>query len=63
LLKNPDRRAQLAQAGHERSALFAWENVATEVLAVYEMALVGNSGISLESDSRVWNRFRGGAGQ
>ena len=60
LLSNEAARKSLATAGQTRSALFAWENVASEVLAVYEMALVGNEGVSLESDSRVWNRLRGG---
>ena len=62
LFDDENLRSQLALSGYERSQTFAWESVAQEVLAVYEMALVGNSGISLESESRVWNRLRNTGG-
>ena len=62
LFDDENLRSQLALSGYERSQSFAWESVAQEVLAVYEMALVGNSGISLESESRVWNRLRNTGG-
>jgi phosphatidylinositol alpha-mannosyltransferase len=62
LLADEEARSALALLGFERSASFAWESVAQEVLAVYEMALVGNAGITLESESRVWNRLRNTGG-
>lgn len=38
---DPARRAELARLGHERSALFSWEKVATETLKSFRKALAG----------------------
>jgi glycosyltransferase involved in cell wall biosynthesis len=39
LLDDPDRRAQLAHAGHERAATFTWQRSAEQHLEAYERAV------------------------
>ncbi len=36
---NPERMAQLSQAGYEQASRFSWEKVATETLSVFKAAL------------------------
>ncbi|CAB5008842.1 unannotated protein [freshwater metagenome] len=60
LLNNEKEREQLIESGIRRSLDFDWEKVACDIVDVYEMAMVGNEGIRLASEGRVWNRWRGG---
>jgi len=59
LLHNTDKREALITRGLERSLDFDWNKVASDIVDVYEMAMVGNEGVRLASESRVWNRWRG----
>jgi len=61
LLGNDEKRDSIAKSGLQRSMDFDWGTVAEDIVDVYEMAMVGNDGVRLSSESRVWNRLRGGA--
>lgn len=58
LLQNPQRREEIAEAGLARSQIFDWNTVGEQILSVYEMALVGNTKVTLASENRFWNRLR-----
>jgi phosphatidylinositol alpha-mannosyltransferase len=58
LLKNNQRREELAKAGLARSQIFDWNTVGEQILSVYEMSLVGNTKVTLASENRFWNRLR-----
>ncbi|CAB4734345.1 unannotated protein [freshwater metagenome] len=58
LLGNEDARNAIAMAGFEKAKIFDWDCVGDQILSVYEMALVGNSKVSLASENRFWNRLR-----
>ena len=60
LLQNDEKRGAIAEAGLRRSQDFDWSTVASDIVDVYEMAMVGNEGVRLASNSRVWSRLRGG---
>ena len=62
LFRDEELRLTLARKGLERSADFDWKKVAEDIVDVYEAALVGNQSVRLSSDSKVWNRIRGGDG-
>jgi len=60
LLRSPERRATLAEAGQQRARLFDWSVVADKILAVYETVIEGRAAAT-QPQGR-WNRFlRGGA--
>jgi phosphatidylinositol alpha-mannosyltransferase len=60
LLRRPERRAELAEAGQRRARIFDWSVVADEILAVYETVIEGRAA-AMPAQGR-WNRFlRGGA--
>ena len=58
LLGNDDARKQIADAGFEKAKILDWDTVGNQISSVYEMALVGNSKVSLASENRFWNRLR-----
>lgn len=58
LLQNDGERNAIAEAGLERSQIFDWNTVGEQILSVYEMALVGNTKVTLASENRFWNRLR-----
>lgn len=58
LLSNKAERNQLSARGFAHSRKYDWASVAEQILDVYEMVQVGNSKVTLASDSRVWNRIR-----
>ena len=58
LLSNQAERIQLSANGFSHSRKYDWSSVAEQILDVYEMVQVGNSKVTLASDSRVWNRIR-----
>jgi phosphatidylinositol alpha-mannosyltransferase len=60
LLRSPERRASLAQAGQQRARIFDWSVVADKILAVYETVIEGRAAATMPPAR--WNRFlRGGA--
>ncbi len=58
LLRDQKRRSDLSSRASEYAEKFEWETVAEQIMSVYELALVGNNGVSLGSENRVWNRRR-----
>lgn len=63
LLRDPERRAVLADAGRRRARQFDWSVVASKIMAVYETVIEGQAAALAEPTSR-WNRFlRGGLGR
>ena len=59
LMHDEAKRQWFTERGVARSRDFDWSTVALDVVDVYEMAMVGNDGVRLSSESRVWNRWRG----
>jgi phosphatidyl-myo-inositol alpha-mannosyltransferase len=59
LLQDPDRRSVVAKKGHDYAQGFDWDVVAERIYDVYEMAMVGGSGVTLSSDNRAWSRLLG----
>ena len=60
LLRRPERRAELADAGQARARIFDWSVVAGKILAVYETVIEGRAAATVPPGR--WNRFlRGGA--
>jgi phosphatidyl-myo-inositol alpha-mannosyltransferase len=58
LLENSQVREAIAIAGYEKAKSFDWNCVGEQILSVYEMAVSGNSKVTLASDNRFWNRLR-----
>ena len=58
LLENSQMRADIATAGFEKAKSFDWDSVGVQILSIYEMALAGNSKVTLASENRFWNRLR-----
>jgi phosphatidylinositol alpha-mannosyltransferase len=58
LLDNHELREKIAIAGYEKAKSFDWDSVGDQILSVYEMALAGNTKVSLASENRFWNRLR-----
>jgi phosphatidylinositol alpha-mannosyltransferase len=58
LLGDETARKNITDAGYEKSKFYGWNSVGEQILSVYEMALVGNSKVSLASENRFWNRLR-----
>lgn len=59
LLKNKERRDQLKVDGKIYAQYFDWDEVATRIYDVYEMAMVGLGKVTLSSENRGWNKFLG----
>ena len=58
LLGDETARKNITDSGYEKSKFYDWNSVGEQILSVYEMALVGNSKVSLASENRFWNRLR-----
>ena len=58
LLENQEKRERIAIAGYEKAKSCDWNSVGDQILSVYEMALAGNTKVSLASENRFWNRLR-----
>ena len=58
LLGNEKERTSLALAGYEKAKSFDWDSVGEQILSVFDMALAGNTKVSLASENRFWNRLR-----
>jgi phosphatidyl-myo-inositol alpha-mannosyltransferase len=59
LLKDGQRRNQLKIGGKIYAQYFDWDEVATRIYDVYEMAMVGLGKVTLSSENRGWNKFLG----
>ena len=59
LFENPSKRKSLALKGSEYAKSFDWDVVAESIYDIYEMAMVGYSGVTLSSDNRSWNKLLG----
>jgi phosphatidylinositol alpha-mannosyltransferase len=59
LLKDPVSRRAIAERGKLYAQEFDWDVVAEKIYDVYEMAMVGGSGVTLSSENRAWNKFLG----
>jgi phosphatidylinositol alpha-mannosyltransferase len=59
LIRNPAKRRQLAVRGSEYAKNFDWDVVAESIYDIYEMAMVGSTGVTLSSDNRAWNKLLG----
>jgi len=57
LLRDENKRKELAIAGKKHAQVFDWDVVAEQIFSIYEMAIVGGKGVSLSSDGRAWGRF------
>ncbi|HET7476010.1 MAG TPA: glycosyltransferase family 4 protein [Dermatophilaceae bacterium] len=62
LLRQPQRRAALAQAGHQRARRFDWSVVAQDVLAVYETVTAGTLAAADDVSTRWTRLLRGQLG-
>jgi phosphatidylinositol alpha-mannosyltransferase len=58
LLANEKDRSSLAIAGYKKAKSFDWDSVGEQILSVFDMALAGNTKVSLASENRFWNRLR-----
>jgi phosphatidylinositol alpha-mannosyltransferase len=59
LLKDGSHRDQLKSDGKVYAQYFDWDEVATRIYDVYEMAMVGLGKVTLSSENRGWNKFLG----
>ena len=59
LLKDQTLREQLKSDGKVHAQNFDWDEVATRIYDVYEMAMVGLGKVTLSSENRGWNKFLG----
>ena len=59
LLRNDQKRKDLATAGAKHAQRFDWSQVGEEIFEVYELAMVKGEKVSLTSDNRPWSRFLG----
>ena len=59
LLNDPLARRAIAERGKLYAQEFDWDVVAEKIYDVYEMAMVGGSGVTLSSENRAWNKFLG----
>ena len=57
LIRDEDSRLEMGIAGKKYAQSFDWDVVAQDIFEVYEMAMVGNSKVSLISDNRPWNKI------
>jgi phosphatidylinositol alpha-mannosyltransferase len=59
LLRNESLRSSIADKGKIYAQSFDWDVVAERIYDIYEMSMVGGSGVTLSSENRAWNRFLG----
>jgi phosphatidyl-myo-inositol alpha-mannosyltransferase len=59
LLQNSRERIAIAERGKIYAQEFDWDVVAEKIYDVYEMAMVGGTGVTLSSENRAWNKFLG----
>lgn len=59
LLTDKNLRENLKIKGKAHAQTFDWDEVATRIYDVYEMAMVGLGKVTLSSENRGWNKFLG----
>jgi len=59
LLKDATARRAIAERGKQYAQAFDWEVVADKIYDVYQMAMVGGSGVTLSSENRAWSKLLG----
>ena len=59
LLKDAAARRAIAERGKQYAQAFDWEVVAGKIYDVYQMAMVGGSGVTLSSENRAWSKLLG----
>jgi len=59
LLKNTEARKVIAERGKVYAQAFDWDVVADKIYDVYQMAMVGGTGVTLSSENRAWNKLLG----
>jgi len=59
VLNDAEKRDLIRKAGKEYAQSFDWDEVATRIYDVYEMAMVGLGKVALSSENRGWNKFLG----
>jgi phosphatidylinositol alpha-mannosyltransferase len=59
LLKDAIARRAIAERGKQYAQAFDWEVVADKIYDVYQMAMVGGSGVTLSSENRAWSKLLG----
>lgn len=59
LLRDQERRKELAAAGATHAQRFDWSQVGEEIFEVYELAMVSGQKVSLSSENRSWTRLLG----
>ena len=59
LLKDAAARRAIAERGKQYAQAFDWEVVADKIYDVYQMAMVGGSGVTLSSENRAWSKLLG----
>jgi phosphatidylinositol alpha-mannosyltransferase len=59
LLRDQNKREELAKAGAIHAQRFDWSQVGEEIFEVYELAMVNGRKVSLSSDARSWTRLLG----
>ena len=57
LLRDEQKRKDLANVGHQSAERFDWTQVAEQIMDVYSMALTGGEKVGLVSENRPWNRI------
>jgi phosphatidylinositol alpha-mannosyltransferase len=59
LFSHSEERLKIAQDGKKYSEQFDWDVVADKIYDVYEMSMVGGTGVSLSSENRSLSRLLG----
>ena len=59
LFKDSARRKSIAESGKIYAQSFDWDVVADKIYDVYQMAMVGGTGVTLSSENRAWNKLLG----
>jgi phosphatidylinositol alpha-mannosyltransferase len=59
ILSDSTQRDAIRAAGKSYAQSFDWDEVATRIYDVYEMAMVGLGKVVLSSENRGWNKFLG----
>jgi phosphatidyl-myo-inositol alpha-mannosyltransferase len=58
LLGDEQKRKELSRLGVEGSDKYDWNNIASQISDVYELALASGPGVALGSENRPWKRLR-----
>jgi phosphatidylinositol alpha-mannosyltransferase len=56
LLRDEERRKELATKGRLSAQKYDWQVVAEQIESVYEMAIAGGQRVTLSSENKFWSR-------